>query len=412
MSAAAQPAEILEAPQSRRFRPDNAEFLKEILHTAQRHVLLEPGAQRAEDKIFAQGLPTGKLESWKYTALMPAVKKVAAHADAADTSLNGEQKFLRQNPETLPHWASDLLDGTPPGSEKNGDHALWHLASAFSDSLYVIDIPPETHVAQPFEFIATGLEGCLHAPRILIRLGQNARASFYEDYRADAPCWFVPLIQIFLEDGAELYHSRLTDQNAGAILTPVTALDIAVGAKLKSWNLISGGQITRHQYHAALTGEEARCEFFAMHLLKESQSGETAITVSHQAENCYSMQTVKSVLKDSSKGAFQGAIHVDQIAQKTDAHQLSNALILDEGAEMNTKPELEIYADDVKCSHGATVGELDEDALFYLRSRGVSKDEARRLLIEAFIGEVLDEIPDEDLKQRMQAIVARWLSDS
>ena len=143
-------------------------------------------------------------------------------------------------------------------------------------------------------------------------------------------------------------------------------------------------------------------------LLGASQHGDVTTVVAHDAPHCGSRQTVKNVLTDRSRGVFQGRIEVARVAQKTDGYQMSQALLLSPDAEIDCKPELQIYADDVKCSHGATVGELDEEQLFYLRSRGVPEREARALLIRAFLSEALDQVVHEDARPMLDAAIARW----
>jgi Fe-S cluster assembly protein SufD len=144
-------------------------------------------------------------------------------------------------------------------------------------------------------------------------------------------------------------------------------------------------------------------------LLAGKQHSDTTICVEHIAPHCKSSQFFKTVLNDQSRGVFQGKIHVHKDAQKTDGYQLSNNLLLSRLAEMDVKPELEIYADDVKCSHGTTTGELDETPLFYLMSRGISKEDARKLLLEAFLGEVLDKISHDDVRTLFDERVHLWL---
>lgn len=146
-------------------------------------------------------------------------------------------------------------------------------------------------------------------------------------------------------------------------------------------------------------------------MLKDKQHGDTTILIEHQAPHCNSNQFYRTLLDDGANGVFQGKVHVHQVAQKTDGYQLSNALLLSDKAEMDTKPELEIYADDVKCSHGATTGQLDEEPLFYLRSRGLSAAQARFLMIQAFLAEVIEKIGDEALEDEVNEQVAQWLQN-
>ena len=156
---------------------------------------------------------------------------------------------------------------------------------------------------------------------------------------------------------------------------------------------------------------EASCYFNGINLLSDKQIGDTTITIEHRAPGCLSKQNVRSVIDDQAVGTFQGKVHVHKIAQQTDGYQLSNALLLSPRATMNTKPELEIYADDVKCSHGATTGQIDDRALFYLMARGIPKIEARSMLIEAFISELFTDLSDPSWCELVGSYVQQPVQD-
>jgi Fe-S cluster assembly protein SufD len=178
----------------------------------------------------------------------------------------------------------------------------------------------------------------------------------------------------------------------------------------EAFTLTLGSKLSRNQIHTELLGQHAQCNLYGVNLLGADQIGDTTITVDHIAPECRSEQFYRSVLGGSSRGIYQGKVFVDKLAQKTDGYQLSNALILNEGAEMNSKPELEIYADDVKCSHGSTSGMLDDEQLFYLRSRGVPADQARSLLIKAFVMEVVERLSDSSIRSLLNEQIDTWLS--
>jgi Fe-S cluster assembly protein SufD len=173
-----------------------------------------------------------------------------------------------------------------------------------------------------------------------------------------------------------------------------------------------GGMMSRHQIQADLEGVNGFVSFNGLNLLGGKQHGDTTILINHRAAHCNSNQFYRSLLTDEAHGVFQGKVHVFEGAQKTDGYQLSNAILLSDKAVMDTKPELEIYADDVKCSHGATTGQMNEEPLFYLRSRGLSEKEARLLLIRAFVDEVVDKIEDEKLKAQIEKDVEAWLAQA
>jgi Fe-S cluster assembly protein SufD len=183
---------------------------------------------------------------------------------------------------------------------------------------------------------------------------------------------------------------------------------VAEGGTYDSFALTLGARLARMEVHARLAGPNAAAHLNAAQLLGASQHCDFTTIVRHDAPNTASRQTVKNVLTGRSRGVFQGRIEVARVAQKTDGYQMNQALLLSPQAEMDSKPQLQIYADDVKCSHGATVGALDADQLFYLRSRGVPEAEARAILVRAFLSEALDPITHEEARAAMEAAIAAW----
>ena len=173
-----------------------------------------------------------------------------------------------------------------------------------------------------------------------------------------------------------------------------------------------GAKLSRNETHLQFNGTGAHASLNSAALLSGARHSDFTTNVRHRAESCQARQIHKGVARDSARNVFQGKFHVDRAAQKTDAQMTANALLLSDRAEANHKPELEIYADDVECAHGSTAGALDEDALFYLRQRGLSEETARGLLIEAFIGEVIDGVEDEKLRFVLQSRVHQWLEAS
>jgi len=214
--------------------------------------------------------------------------------------------------------------------------------------------------------------------------------------------------EIHLAEGAALTHIRLQDEAASAFHVSTTYADVAAGATYDSFTLTLGARLSRTEVHAQLTGAGAVTHLNAAQLLAGSQHADFTSVVGHTAPGCQSRQTVKNVLSGRSHGVFQGKIEVARQAQKTDGYQMNQALLLSPYAEVNSKPELEIFADDVKCSHGATVGELDAEQMFYLRSRGVPEAEARSILVRAFLSEALDAVADGRIRAWLEAAVEAW----
>jgi Fe-S cluster assembly protein SufD len=183
---------------------------------------------------------------------------------------------------------------------------------------------------------------------------------------------------------------------------------IAAEGTYDNFTVAAGPRLTRNEIHAALVGPRAACHMNGAQMAADGQHVDTTTSLDHAAPDCASRQTYKTVLAGRSRGVFQGRIHVHRVAQKTDGYQMNQALLLSEEAEIDSKPQLEIYADDVKCSHGATVGALDADSLFYLRSRGIPEAQARAMLVEAFLHEAVETVTDETLKGALTRALDAW----
>jgi Fe-S cluster assembly protein SufD len=262
---------------------------------------------------------------------------------------------------------------------------------------------------KPEEILLTGRDGILHTPVFSIIIEDGVEATIIERHDGTGSYWKNMVTHISLGQNAKLHHYRELKDSDQAVHTNMVHVTIARDATYDSFTLNNGGKMLRHQIHAELNGPNIECSFNGINLLNGSQHGDTTILMEHKAPHCKSNQFYRHILDGKARGVFQGKVHVHQAAQKTDGYQLSNALILSPEAEMDTKPELEIYADDVKCSHGATTGQLDEEPLFYLRSRGLSAAEARMLLVQAFVDEVADKVVDENFQTSVKESCAQWL---
>nr|WP_255429091.1 Fe-S cluster assembly protein SufD [Saccharibacter sp. 17.LH.SD] len=207
-----------------------------------------------------------------------------------------------------------------------------------------------------------------------------------------------PQIEVVCAKGAHLRHVKHQRESKEAAHLGIVAADVAERGNYNSFTLNQGSVLARHEVVTTLQEKHAHTNVNGVQLLDGARLNDLTSMIHHAAPECTSRQTVRTVLSDSAQGVFQGKILVDQIAQKTDGYQMNQALLLSEKAQMNSKPELEIYADDVKCSHGATVGALDEEQLFYLQSRGVPGDQARDILVRAFLREAFEMLDDEELQ--------------
>ncbi len=330
-------------------------------------------------------LPSPKLERWKYTNLERALKKI------------------KLTPTAL-GWGSDvkLLNPHAPGEAQYKDTQLWDLNTSHTKDIKFITSD------ETIEIIAA--EGHWLSPRLVIQVKDGQTVTVIERQNGQGAYWKNGVAQITIGKNAKLRHYRIFEEAEGAVSTQFIHVKIGRDGTYEGFNHIEGAGLIRNQVHTELIGENGTFGIAGLNLLRGEQHSDTTITIEHKAPHCNSNQTYKSVLDGKSRCVFQGKVHVHQIAQKTDGYQLSNALILSPQAEMDTKPELEIYADDVKCSHGATTGKLDEEPLFYMRARGIPEKEARSLLITSFCAQAIDTITDEGIQGNIKEKMAQWLA--
>ncbi len=352
-------------------------------------------------QIELQGLPSRRLESWKYTDPGPALKNNYEVKTVSPTASHPTQQV---NPAFVAVLSQDY-----PGQEVDGQ--LWALNQAFLDKPYMIEVGKGEELELELIWNA-GEKDVFSSPRTVIILKKGARLHLTEIIQSGEKCWFNLCTQIIVESGAKLCHFRLQGCGNDSFCTLNTMLRIERDGCYEHHFINLGARIGRNQYHVSLEGENASCRINGVNLLDGERVGDATVTVRHKAENGFSMQNIRSVLLDQARGVFQGAIQVEREAQKTNAHQLSKALMLSEGAEMDTRPELEIFADDVKCSHGATTGQIDREAMFYLRSRGLNEAQAKKILMSAFVSELLESIDPEKTKDLFIGRVEDWLDRS
>ena len=374
-----------------------------------------PARQAAAALLRERGLPGIREEAWKYTNLRPLVD-IAWQAppsnlstDEGDLPLPGPALVFRDGRfepalsrlPTLFRAQTGYSSPITPADSLNALNALLtedgaELAIPAGLDAGTLLLDHRGHgEAQPVS---------AH-PRHRIRLGAGARLALVELSRGHGTYLHAPLFDIALADGAHLRHIRLQQESAEAFHLARLDLELAANAEYDSFTLALGARLARTEIRARLTGPGAIVHLNAAQLLGGAQHGDFATIVRHEAPGCASRQTVKNVLAGHARGVFQGRIEVARAAQKTDGYQMSQALLLSPNAEIDVKPELEIYADDVKCSHGATIGELDADALFYLRSRGLPEPEARGILVRAFLADALDALGDDPARALLDAAI-------
>ena len=248
------------------------------------------------------------------------------------------------------------------------------------------------------------------AGQLLIEIAAQADITLIESHTSTQPGLALAqqALRITLQGNARLTHIRTQALDLSAIHLSTTQVTLGRDSQYKQVALTTGAELSRHELHLNLQATGSRAELYALQLLRGQQHGDITTTIAHNQPHTSSVQLIKNVLDEQARGVYQGGIRVAPHAQKTDGQQQSRALLLSPHAEMNTKPELEIFADDVKCSHGAAIGALDEQALFYLRARGLPLAAARALLIDGFVTDILDYAP-EAVRETLQAHAHTWL---
>ena len=410
-----------------------------------------PWLSKLRDQAMARfaesGLPTQRRESWKYTNLR-GLKQL----DLTEQSLIPQDISIDRAPSLLPDGESyravfvngafraDLssLAGLPQGAVIGGLAALSNAEPGRIEGLLANH---KSNDDQPLVALNTALmrdglllqldAGCkldrvlevihvnsaqdavfAHNARNLFSLGAGAEATLLEHHMGlDGAAYYINAANdVDLAEGATLRHYRIQAEAAGAVHTSTMNGQLAGDSFYDGFTLNIGGALSRSETHIKLTAEGARCHLNGGYLMRGKQHCDTTTVVEHLAPGTSCREVFKGVLDEASRGVFQGRIVVHPDAQQTDGHQLNKVLLLSDEAEINAKPELEIYADDVKCSHGCTAGEVDHDALFYLRSRGLSESRAKSLLIQAFLAESVSEIGVEELQELFLEKISDWLA--
>jgi Fe-S cluster assembly protein SufD len=403
--------------------------------------------QQAFEAYERVGLPHRRIEDWKYTdlrVLMREVLPLAAAPDAAALKRAGTALKL--------HAIEDvrrlvLVDGAfaPKLSDtanlekglgirtlrealEGGDSALHAqlfapensdpmvaLNSAMMTDGLVIDVADGAVLTQPLHIvhIASGAVPSAMFTRSLLNLGKAANATLVESYiAADGAKAYQAhdSLIVAIGDGARLDHVRLVEDDREAFNISSSVVTLGAHAHFNTFGMTSGSSVSRYQAVIAFAGEGSRVETNGVNLLNGRQHADTTLFLDHAVPNCASREIFRAVVDDRGHSVFQGRIIVRPKAQKTDAKMMTRALLLSDEAEADNKPELEIFADDVTCGHGATTGALDESLLFYLRARGLSEKEAQALLIQAFVGEAIESIANDALRELVISAAQRWLA--
>jgi len=303
---------------------------------------------------------------------------------------------------------ADLLDnGTANG-------AMISLNAALATDGVLITVAEGTTLTKPLQIVHVATRSSAASyTRSFLKVGDGARATLLESFiAADGASSYQAndALTVWLGESAELQHVRLMIDASDAINISTAILTLSAKARLNTFNMTSGGGVSRYQAYLTFIGEGAEVSANGVNLVNGRQHADTTLFLDHAVPGCRSREVFRSVVDDRAHSVFQGRIMVRPDAQKTDAKMMTRALLLSDEAEADNKPELEIFADDVTCGHGATTGALDEDLLFYLRTRGLSEKEAQSLLIQAFVGEAIESIAGDALRELAISTVQRWLA--
>ena len=300
--------------------------------------------------------------------------------------------------------------GKYASSDMDGFHAL---NLAFAQDGFFIYVPDNVVVEKPMQMVSiiNWNEGLLIQTRNLVILGKNSKMTMVhcDDSTNQEAMLKNSVTEVFIDEGAKLEHYKLQNLNNQSTLINATWFRQMKDSSLKSNAITLNGGLIRNYTHANLDGEGASAEVYGVYLMDKTQHVDNQVFIDHAKPNCYSNELFKGILDDEASAVFNGHVLVRKDAQKTNAFQNNKNILMSDTARADAKPFLEIYADDVKCSHGATVGQLDPEAMFYLRSRGICKANARLLLLYAFAGEIVDKISIEALKVRVDDMIRKRL---
>jgi Fe-S cluster assembly protein SufD len=381
------------------------------------------------ENLKTLGLPTRRIEAWHYTDLktllraLPDTVPVPVLSAAAPivsgspviASLQGvAAKGVTTDGFSVSSFGEALLDGSAAAglSELDKDDVIGRINGSFVRDGFVVDIPANAEIETPIEIQAIHGGGQVHN-RFPVRFGAGAKATIIERHLAatEDGAFVSSISDITLEDGAEVTWVLLQQQ--GAADTHLGQLRIRMGAdvKLRLFFINAGGKLVRQELRIDVQGEGSDLIVRGVNLLGGETHTDVTMVLGHNVPNTTSTEIFRNVVFDRAKGIFQGMIRVAPDAQKTDAKMACNTLLMSDDGEFSAKPELEIFADDVQCGHGATVADISDTHLYYLMARGIPRAKARAMLVNAFVAEIVEELEDEHLVEALETIISNWLEN-
>ncbi len=372
------------------------------------------------------GLPTRRIEAWHYTDLRRLLATVpafdpAAKPEAPRALVEGSSVLRVANGEALPAPRIEGVEIVPFGAlltagdaraamtPADRDDAIGAINAAFAADGFGLTIADDAQISSPIELQNLQAGGQVHA-RFPVTVGAGAKATVIERQAGSGAALVSSVSSLDLGEGAEIVWIIVQEQAETATHLGQFVATLAKDAKLTLFIMNAGGKLVRQEVRVDAAGEGADFQLRGVNLLGGETHCDVTMVLDHSAPHTTSTEIIRNVATDRAHGVFQGQIRVAQIAQKTDARMACNTLLLSDDSEFSTKPELEIFADDVACGHGATVTEIDRDHLFYLMARGVDEKQARGLLIKAFLAEIVEELEDEALVAALEEKLDQWFA--
>jgi len=403
------------------------------------HLNLLSLREKARNSFRSQGIPTAKMEDWKYTPVRPFLEKLILVKDGYPKFSSSRRDALKMEKSchTLviidgkywPHLSDDITDDsleiTPLDKssvetsqiDHLGAHAdLEHPFAALNTALFtdgvMIRVKAGKQPDKPIQLIhlSMGEINPMFYPRLLVVLEKDAKATLIERFKVNHTSLYTvnnSVSEVVVEPDAALEHYYLHTENELSVNIQYARVILKEHSKYSNFNFaFPGSPFSRHDLHVSMQGPYAETNLYGIVLAGKKQLVDNHTCVDHLVRDCVSNEHYKCIVNDRATVVFNGKVIVHPDAQRTNSFQKNSNLLLSDDAVINTKPELEIYADDVKCSHGATMGQFDTEALFYLTSRGIRESTAKQMLIEAFAAEIIDFVPNDIVKQYLQDLLA------
>jgi Fe-S cluster assembly protein SufD len=432
--------------QEKQSSPQVAHYSAEYRRSVEQGAAQPRWVEQARESAMAQferlGFPTTKIEQWRFTSVAPIAERTFALAKNGIAAGGIPQTQALSAP--IAHavcingrFAPQLsrLDGLPKGVQLLGleaaiashptlvepyltklpltqTHAFTSLNTAFLRDGVVLIIPARAVIEQPIEVTFASVSegsGSVSHPRFLIVAGEASQATVLERYAGKGGAFTNAVSEVWVGPNAVVDHYKLQEEPSDSFHIASMFLHCSRGGTFSSHSLTFGGGLVRNDVVATLAGEGIDCTLNGLYVGRGTQLIDNHTTIDHAMPHCGSHEIYKGILGDRARAVFNGKIIVRPDAQKTDAKQTNKALLLSDEANINSKPELEIFANDVKCTHGAAIGQLDDAAMFYLRSRGLGVSESRAMLVHAFAGDILNRVKIVPVRQYLEGILTARL---